>query len=141
MERGDPGAILKHRKTVWMRCTVRLSKEWLADEDTRLTGPEINAQATAWMNGVPLMHSTSAPDSLTIAADSIVPDDIHLLVIRMDSVSDQTHLPMPPKVVNGERELSLSGRWQFRIGDDPAWSNIPLPAKFGMGSDVLFEPR
>ena len=43
-------------------------------------------------------------------------------------------------LINGEQLLPLDGRWQFRIGDDPAWSNIPLPAKFGIGPDVLFEP-
>ena len=49
-------------------------------------------------------------------------------------------LPIAPRLISGKRILSLDGRWQFRIGDDPAWSNIPLPAKFGIGSDVLFEP-
>jgi len=34
----------------------------------------------------------------------------------------------------------LAGRWQFRVGDDPAWSNIPLPAKFGGSTDIFFEP-
>ncbi len=134
------GEILQHRDAVWIRCTVRLSKEWLSDGDTSLTVPELNARTKAWMNGVPLTHSESEPNRMTIAAESIVPDDINLLVIRMDSGTEKTHLPLPPTVVSGERELSLSGRWQFRLGDDPAWSNIPLPAKFGIGSDILFEP-
>ena len=135
------GKILQHQNAVWIRCTVRLSKEWLSDGDTSLSLPELNARTKAWMNGVPLTHSTSEPCRMTMAAESIVPDDINLLVIRMDSVADTTCLPLPPTVVNGERESSLSGQWQFRIGDDPAWSNIPLPAKFGIGPDVLFEPR
>ena len=133
--------IQQHGGEVWYRCTIRLSKEWLADEDTKLAVPAMNG-ATAWMNGFALTHAASdKPNQLMIAAGSIVPDDINLLVIRMNSGSDRDHLPMPPTVINGNRELSLNGRWQFRIGDDPAWSNIPLPAKFGMGSDVLFEPR
>ena len=135
------GKILKHRDSVWIRCTVRLSKEWLGDAETSLNGPELNARTKAWMNGVPLMHSASARGRMTMAAESIAADDINLLVIRMDAATDQTHLPLPPAIANGKRELSLSGRWQFRIGDDLAWSNIPLPAKFGIGSDVLFEPR
>ncbi len=135
------GKILQHSGAVWIRCTVRLPKEWLADADTRLVVPQLNVATKAWLNGVPLSHSATEPGNFTIAANSIVPDDINLLVIRMDAVSDHAHLPLPPTVVNGERRLSLDGRWQFRIGDDPAWSNIPLPAKFGIGSDVLYEPR
>ncbi len=34
----------------------------------------------------------------------------------------------------------LAGRWQLRIGDDPTWSNMPLPAKFGAPTDIIFEP-
>ena len=40
----------------------------------------------------------------------------------------------------GSNRLRLKGRWQLRIGDDPAWKNMPLPAKFGAGSDIVFEP-
>jgi hypothetical protein len=41
----------------------------------------------------------------------------------------------------GDHSLKLAGRWQFRIGGDESLSNIPLPAKFGIGSDVLFEAK
>jgi hypothetical protein len=43
-----------------------------------------------------------------------------------------------PELVAGDRSFLLKGRWQIRIGQDLEWSNIPLPAKFGLGSDVLF---
>lgn len=135
------GKILQNSGESWFRCTVRLPKAWLSTSVTSLTVPDLDAGMKAWLNGVPLTHAASEPDTLTIAAESIVPDDINLLVIRMDSVRNQIRLPVPPTIVNGSRRLSLDGRWQFRIGDDPAWSNIPLPAKFGIGSDVLFEPR
>ncbi|MBC7966366.1 MAG: isochorismatase family protein, partial [Fuerstia sp.] len=140
-EEATQGKILQHSGAVWIRCAVRLPKEWLVDADTRLVGPDLNAAMKAWLNGVPLTYSDSDPDFLQIAAKSIVPDDINLLVIRMDSATDPARHPLPPTIVSGERRITLNGRWQFRIGDDPAWSNIPLPAKFGIGSDVLFEPR
>jgi hypothetical protein len=27
----------------------------------------------------------------------------------------------------------------MRLGEDPNWSNIPLPARFGASPDILFE--
>ena len=36
--------------------------------------------------------------------------------------------------------LSLNGRWQFRIGDDSNFANMPLPAKFGTSTDIVFAP-
>jgi hypothetical protein len=37
--------------------------------------------------------------------------------------------------------ISLEGIWQFRIGDDPAFATVPLPAKFAASTDFIFEPR
>ena len=91
------------------------------------------------MNGVPLTPVASDQSRLTVVADSIVVDDINLLVLRTESKSETDQLPMPPTIANGDGKMELAGRWQFRTGDDPEWSNIPLPAKFGVGSDVLFE--
>jgi hypothetical protein len=33
----------------------------------------------------------------------------------------------------------LRGGWQFRLGDNLEWKNIPLPAKFGAAADMVFE--
>jgi hypothetical protein len=47
------------------------------------------------------------------------------------------------RAVDGTPPLSqpeLAGRWQLRIGDDPSWANMPLPAKFGAATDIVFEP-
>ena len=46
-----------------------------------------------------------------------------------------------PVLESGDRRLPLKGRWQFRIGDDPTLSNMPLPAKFGGSTDVYYEPK
>jgi hypothetical protein len=39
----------------------------------------------------------------------------------------------------GGAPLELRGRWQLRLGNDPAWSNIPLPARYGISPDILIE--
>ncbi len=134
--------IQQHRGVVWLRCTVRLPKIWLADVGLQLELPQSKSKATAWLNGVPLTQNESdEPRKLMIPPESVMPDDINLLVLRVDSPSDSQHLYSSPILESGQQKLPLEGRWQFRLGDDETWSNIPLPAKFGLGSDVLFEPR
>lgn len=38
------------------------------------------------------------------------------------------------------KSLRLEGTWQFRIGDDPSFATLPLPARFAASTDVVFEP-
>ncbi len=136
------GSIERPEVSIWFRCTVRLPGEWIANDITRLSVSDTTNEIAAWMNGTPLVRVSADPSSqLQVPAESIVADDINLLVIRRETAASSDYQMTPPALINGGKELPLKGRWQFRIGDDPAWANIPLPAKFGIGSDVLFEPR
>jgi hypothetical protein len=45
-----------------------------------------------------------------------------------------------PVVRCGQQTLTLAGRWQLQLDSGSDLSSIPLPAQFGIGSDVLFEP-
>ena len=136
------GRIRQPMDIVWFRCTARLPKDWITEEEIRLVVSDRSKEVTAWMNGTPFEHIDSDLSSvMRLHRDAIVADDINLLTIRMEFNGNDNQLPIGPRLINGERVLSLDGRWQFRIGDDTAWSNIPLPAKFGIGSDVLFEPH
>lgn len=136
------GKIMQHGGVVWLRCTIRFPSSWIADNVTSLGVSKQSNGLTAWMNGTPLVHAASDVSSfLRVPQEAIVADDINLLVIRTEFDTQDNQLPMPQSITNREQSFSLNGRWQFRIGDDPVWSNIPLPAKFGIGSDVLFEPR
>ena len=133
--------ILQHGGVVWLRCTIRLSTRRIGKCDVTLLERDPSSGLTAWMNGTPL---DAASGVLRVPKEAIFADDINLLVIRSEFDAEKNQLPMPEGIIfspPGGKVFSLNGRWQFRIGDDPAWSNIPLPAKFGMGSDVLFEPR
>ena len=134
--------IQQHGGVVWLRCTIRLPRERIEGLDVTLFVRERSSGLTAWMNGTPLVDAASGV--LEVPKEAIVADDINLLVIRSEFDAEENHLPIPEGMFfspPGGKMFSLKGRWQFRIGDDPAWSNIPLPAKFGMGSDVLFAPR
>jgi hypothetical protein len=93
-----------------------------------------------WLNGTRL-KTTSDGSHIVIPRDAVIVDDINLLVIQSSGTESKSSLLAPPLLQAGDRSLKLAGRWQFRIGGDESLSNIPLPAKFGIGSDVLFEAK
>ena len=74
-------------------------------------------------------------------AKSIMPDDYNLLVLKVRHRSGPIGITKAPALLSGSEQLELKGRWQFRLGDEKSWSNIPLPAKFGGSTDMLFEPK
>ena len=93
-----------------------------------------------WINGQLATAEPSSSEELTqhrLPTVAVVANDVNLIVIST-----------PARVIDGafklrgkEVELSLSGRWQFTFEDGAAdFSSLPLPAKFGMGPDVLFAP-
>ena len=128
--------------TVWYRCVVRLPKSWAASESLRLK-VDSREPTRVWLNGHEAISKGDSSAALTpyqFLAESIVADDYHLLVLRVEHKSGEIGLREPPLLVSGSQQLELSGRWQFQIGDDKSLSNIPLPAKFGGSTDVLFEP-
>ena len=117
-------------------------KSWANTETLRL---KVGSEPTrAWLNGheaVAKSASEGEAKSLAFPAESIVADDYDLLVLRIEHSDGETGVNSPPVLVSGSRQLELKGRWQFRVGDDKSWSNIPLPAKFGGSTDMLFEPK
>lgn len=92
-----------------------------------------------WINGVQLEASDRGPTDQTV----VIPgthvnfNDASLLVVRVT----RGGMPHAPVLKCGSEKLSLSGNWQLRIGDDSSFRNMPLPAKFGAGSDIVFAPR
>lgn len=136
------GTLKETRDDLWYRCTLRLSSDLVTGKKVVIRLPNSEpAIAGAWLNGKPLVGTASGQQqTLTIPADSISMNDINLLVIQTHSAAAVQTTMEPPELVVDDRSFSLKGRWQLRIGQEPAWSNIPLPAKFGLGSDVLFTP-
>lgn len=131
------GALSEVKGPVWYRCSVRLPSAWLGGDPLRLICPDA-PDVQAWVNGTKLKPADDH-SHFAMPAEVFTPDDINLLVIRTEHSSQTSELLVAPVVEGTEKHLKLEGHWQFRIGDDPAWSSIPLPAKFGLGSDVLFE--
>jgi hypothetical protein len=75
------------------------------------------------------------PSSYQIPDSIVQQDDANLLVIRVEG-SETLRAP----ALFGKNRLILHGRWQMRTGDDAAWANMPLPAKFGAATDIYYEP-
>ncbi len=119
----------------WYRANV-WANEIFASTPITLTVAGPSKQVSAWMNGKSLSGETAAHQTIFSIPKSIVnSDDANLLVIRL---ATGEFLPVPTIV--GKTSSALQGRWELRLGDDPAWSNIPLPAKFGTSPDIVIEP-
>jgi nicotinamidase-related amidase len=127
--------------TFWYRCVVRLPKSWANSETVRLKIAS-DEPAQVWLNGqAAKLESSANGSSHQFLAESLVADDYNLLVLRIEHRNGDIGIESPPVLVSGSQELELKGRWQFRLGEDKSWSNIPLPAKFGGSTDMLFEPK
>jgi hypothetical protein len=74
-------------------------------------------------------------------------NEINLLVLRFDPGagldSGNGDGPTVSVLAPSGSEIgavSLNSRWQSRLGDDPSFATLPLPAIYGASPDILFEP-
>jgi nicotinamidase-related amidase len=135
------GAVADYEGVAWYRCAVRTPADWVATDGLRVRLAKGDGSPQAWLNGHPLRVEQKG-EGVTLEADpaSLELDDVNLLVLRLEHRAGDGGLSHPPLVDSNGRSLPLKGRWQFRLGDDPAWSNIPLPARYGVSPDIVFEP-
>lgn len=122
-----------------LRCAIRLPKSWLSTTGVSLQLGKQASSTSAWLNGQSgkVVESADGP-AMRFPAEAVIPDDVNLLVLRLEPAKQG--LAEPPRIISGSQQLSLRGKWQVRLGDDPSWSNMPLPAKFGAPPDIYFEP-
>ncbi len=135
------GALTGYRSTAWYRCAVRIPRSDASARCT-LTVPCRSNSVAVWFNGQPLVSLPTKDGSdhqtFEVPFKAIAADEANLLVLRIDH--DKTEpLNVSPSLTLAKHRLDLKGRWQLRLGDDASWSNIPLPAKFGMPPDCYFE--
>ncbi|MEO8494596.1 MAG: ThuA domain-containing protein, partial [Planctomycetota bacterium] len=126
----------------WYRCAARLRDNWLGASELTLRLPLCDDELQAWFNGHPLQPRDDSDKYLSfpIAKEWIELNDANLVVVRVENNGSSGGLRATPRLHAGKKTLLLGGQWQFRIGDDPAWSNMPLPARYGASPDILFEP-
>jgi len=124
------------KEPIWIRCTVHTPADWLS-EPVQLSTPAAGP-LQCWVNGQEARRS--AAGLFLMPADVLLPDGVNLLVLKSERPFADSLLSGEPVLRSGSRRLSLAGRWQLRAGNDTSWSGIPLPAQFGLGPDVLFQP-
>ena len=129
----------RYSGTAWIRSTVRSPARWLT-QPVRLVVPGATA-VSCWVNGSAVQRS--AAGMFEIPAEVLLEDGVNLVVLRIEQQDAESLLTAEPLLQAGSEQLSLAGRWQLRTGstDDSSLSSIPLPAQFGLGPDVLFQPQ
>lgn len=135
-------ALSTYGGVAWYRCSIRPRDHWIAENGLIFELPHQNSGASVWFNGIPLQRrpDRARGSRFIISRDLIEANDANLLVVRLDEGQADRGWQVAPRVLSGDKTLELQGRWQFRIGDDLSWSNIPLPARYGTSTDIIFEP-
>ena len=96
-------------------------------ESNTLSPEEPDQRATKSIQDLLSSRGPHSPTSHRAFTEEIVPR----IVVHDFGESD----PLDPIAV-----IELTGTWQFRLGDDPSFATLPLPAKFAASTDVVFEP-
>jgi hypothetical protein len=138
------GVVTDFSGPAWYRCAVRIPRAWLAAGDLEFSLAGIESPVELWVNGHSARAAANAETAgksikFPLSADWIAADDANLIVVRVEHRSGDGGLRSVPQIGSGERQASLRGRWQFRIGDDPSFANMPLPARFGASPDILHQ--
>ncbi|MDP6442843.1 MAG: isochorismatase family protein [Pirellulaceae bacterium] len=120
----------------WYRCVLRISQSWLGD-GFEVELAESSDERQAWFNGRPLKLSGGAA---RVPRDWVELNDANLLVVRVSNKSGPGGLSKSPRIRSSRGAMELAGKWQFRIGDDEQWRMMPLPARYGAPTDIIFEP-
>lgn len=145
MDKTVAGEASTSPSVAWFRCAVRVPEPWSRGAMSLSVEPGRD-RIEVWLNGNPLTASNGATIRgrvgfpIAVGGENIWFGDANLLVLRVESSANSARLPAAPILRCGSEKIELTGRWQMRLGDDPTWSNIPLPAKFGTSTDIVFAP-
>jgi len=131
---------------VWYRCVFRVPADW-RNGPLELRLPAAGGDVGVWWNGTPLAQAAGARsngparEAYVVGHEIASAGDAVLIVVRYPSGTARGFTSAPSLAVGGRQtDVRLQGRWQFRVGDDPSWSNMPLPAKFGASTDIVIDP-
>lgn len=132
------GKAQKTDQSRWYRCVVRVPEKWMSNKP--LTLKVAGAQGTtinAWLNGTSLKKTDAG---FQIAPETVTLNDANLIVLQVTGQTKSTDFRSVPQLVSATGNLPLAGRWQYRMGNDSQFANMPLPAKFGTVTDIVFKP-
>ena len=123
----------------WYRCFFKFDRD-VADQTKKLKLPN-NMGLTVWVNGTQSsIEATQDNFGVVVLTDEFVKGgELNLLVIRCANDHAGISMSSAPTLIIGERQLELSGKWQFRIGNDISFSSLSLPPKFAAAADIIFD--
>lgn len=126
------------KQSRWYRCVARVPEAWMAGEPLVLKVASAEGNAVkAWMNGTPLQKTD---EGFLIPGEPVAVNDANLIVLQVAGTGQGADFASVPQLISAQGALPLAGRWQYRVGTDPAFANMPLPAKFGTVTDIVFRP-
>lgn len=128
-------------KSTFFRCVVRIPERWFGASQKLIEsniGIRIHHQkgARVWINGVEQKNRMNQRDSQLhlVPRSAVTVDDANLLVIQ--TLDNQ--IPAAPQIENEIETFSLAGTWQKNSGTEVDLVQMPLPAKFGGSSNIVF---
>lgn len=128
----------KTNQSRWYRCVVRVPEKWMAGKPLllKVSGAE-GAEVNAWLNGTSLKKTDAG---FQIESQSVTVNDANLIVLQVKGETGVSDFRSVPQLISATGALHLAGRWQYRVGNDVQFANMPLPAKFGTVTDIVFHP-
>ena len=134
-----PQALKESETSVWHRGAWRITEKSLAAGPLVLRLPR-QSRCQVWINGreVPSHRSTVEDMEFEIPRAAILVNDYNILVVRSET-STKPFQPLHIRCHIAGRDWEFERFWQVRIGNDARNTNIPLPAKFGIGPDAVLQ--
>ncbi len=128
-------AIAKHEGFAWYRCLVKVPDGWKG-KDLELVFQRIEEADEAFFNGEKVGATGKLPpkfegDPLSerrykISGKLVHPGEYNLIALRVYAKGGLGGVRGTFHVLRSEKEaIQLTGTWQFRTGDDPAWAKLP----------------
>ncbi len=133
--RTDPVPPVIPDEVSWYRCVVRIPEGWTGN------GLLFKTDVTAKIDGV-FVDGKSVPftkGTAVITSDLLTVGDANLFTVKVPGGAGL--VPSPSLFSKGNWTLPLHGKWQHRVGKGEDFSNMPLPAKFGGASDIVYAPQ
>lgn len=136
-----PATSLPKGKPLSFRCIVRIPERWFSKK-IDLTDPTIGIRvsnqndAQVWINGAEQKNGLIKSESKTfrVPRSLVALNDANLIVIQITGNNSM----VAPQIETDHESFSLAGTWQMKPGNATELTTMPLPAKFGGSSDIVF---
>ncbi len=125
----------------WYRCYVRVPDAWTqGKQPPQLRLGHIDNAYQVFVNGVKIGGAGAFPPNYQNGADEQKTQEIPVKLLRhgkynqiavrvYDHDGHGGFKGPVPAVINGAKAVSLVGKWEFRTGDNPAWSQWPAGSR------------